>query len=146
MEWFTVSDCFQDVSSFLLLVVVLLHGDNLVQRVILGDLRDLTARVLCRLCCDSVGVVTSFTLFFPLPLPLPLPFFPLVLGGQSLLVSLNQQSLLMWHVRPHRKQLDFCPSVSLFPLPLWLLPFFVKASISMSSGPFLLLGDTVTPA
>ena len=84
---------------------------------------------------DSVAVVTSFTLFFPLPLPLPLSFLPL-LGGPSLLVSLNQQSrsnLVSVH--------QFCSS----PCPCGSC-FLVKASISMSSGPLLLLGDTVTPA
>ena len=94
---------------------------------------------------DSVGVVTSFTPLFPLLCLCLCLSLPLLLDALPLLVSLNQQSLAMWPPRPHTKQLVFDPSVLLFPLFL-PLPFFVKASISMSSGPLLLLGVTVTPA
>ena len=78
--------------------------------------------------------------------PLPLPFLPLLLGPWlfrplPLFVSLNQQSLLMWPTRPHVRQLVFCPSTPSVGFPL---PFFVRASFYMSSGPLLLLGEIVT--
>ena len=107
----------RDISSFVLLIFVLIRRDRTVPSVILRDLTD--------------GVS------FPLT-PLSLS---LLLGVLSLLVSLKQQSLIMWPTRPHTKQLVFYLSVLLFPLLLWLLPFFIKTSISMSSGPLLLLDD-----
>ena len=42
MEWLSVSDRCQHVSSFVLLVVVLIRGNRTVPSVILGDSRDLT--------------------------------------------------------------------------------------------------------
>ena len=145
-ECFSVSDRCQDVSSFVFIVFILIHGSRTVPSVILDDSRDLTGGVpswwsrrrLCR-SCDFVHTVLSFAFAFAFAFA----FLPLLLGALPLLVSLNQQSLAMWPTRPHTKQLVFDPSVLLFPL-LLPLPFFVKASISMSSGPLLLLGVTVT--
>ena len=42
VEWFSVSDRCQDVSSFVLLIFVLIHRDRTVPSVILGDSRDQT--------------------------------------------------------------------------------------------------------
>ena len=66
----------QDVYSFIIRIFILHPWDGTVPRVVLGDSRDLTEVPTGGVVADSVGVVTSLTLFFLLHLS----FLPLLFG------------------------------------------------------------------
>ena len=98
-ECFSVSDRCLDVSSFVFIVFILIHGDRTFPSVILGDSRDLTGGVpswwsRCRLCrsCDLVHTFLSFAFAFVFT------FLALVVGCAALRCVL-EPAMFGQHVR-----------------------------------------------
>ena len=74
-EWFSLSDRCQDVSSFVVLLFIFIHGDGTVPSILEMWLAEVpTGGVVV----DAAGVVTSFTLL------LPFAFLALVVGYTAL--------------------------------------------------------------
>ena len=90
-----------------------------------------------RVVADSVGVVTSFTLFFPFAFV----FLAIVVGTTALVCLFFCSDK---HVRTRSNSSSVLSFCSVPPCPWSVLPFLVRTLTSMSFGPLLLFGATVT--